>query len=178
MDLQAITTQALTTIDTLSAQLQDLQTQQTTLLTSLRLTQQALPPPATAQITPILTQLPHYEQKLARLKQQMTSASQQVENLKRRSEQAKVRRGRNLERIKEVRGREREADRTVLRARVVTVREGGSGTGTPERVGSPALSIGEGAASPVGSMETSTTEMGSVRKITRKKKKVRQVVMD
>lgn len=151
--------------------------QQATLLDSLTLTNTSLSAlPATSTITPILTQLPHYEQKLARLKSQMTQATHQMESLKRRSEAAKVRRGRNLERIREVRGREREADRTVLRARVVVVRE----EGTPERGGSP-VSLREGSAggSPVGSfVETTTTDtVGVVKKITRKKK-ARQARID
>ncbi|KAL7272008.1 hypothetical protein RUND412_005198 [Rhizina undulata] len=135
MDAEAISHQARAAIDSLTEQLRSLETQQTALLTSLHLTSSTLAAlPNYTQIAPTLSQIPHYESKLTRLKFAMAQQQRDVAELKRRALDASARRRRNLDKIEERRMGERERDRTVLRARMVGGNDGavesGSGSGS------------------------------------------------
>ncbi|KAF8474938.1 hypothetical protein BDZ91DRAFT_285781 [Kalaharituber pfeilii] len=122
MDPDAISRQARAAIDSLTLQLEALQNQQSALLTSLHLTTTTLSTlPFYSRIAPTLSQIPAYEAKLSRLRNTMNAQSLEVAQLRRRVEEAKRARIRNLERIRERRERERERDRTVLKARMVGV---------------------------------------------------------
>lgn len=92
--------------------------EQTALLTSLHLTSSTLSTlPSYTAIAPTLSQIPHYESKLARLKAAMAQQQRDVAELKRRALEAGMKRRQNLGRIEERRRGERERDRTVLRAK-------------------------------------------------------------
>ncbi|KAH8150690.1 uncharacterized protein LAJ45_05386 [Morchella importuna] len=124
MEVDLIATQARAAVDILTAQLRHLEHEQTTLLTSLHLTCSTLSTlPNYTAIAPTLSQIPHYESKLARLKAAMAQQQRDVAELKRRALEAGARRRANLKRIEEGRRGERERDRTVLRARVMDERE-------------------------------------------------------
>ncbi|KAI5840827.1 hypothetical protein DFP73DRAFT_611611 [Morchella snyderi] len=144
MDADLIATQARTALDTLTAQLHHLETEQTTLLSTLHITTTTLTTlPSYTAIAPTLSQIPHYERKLARLKAAMAQQQHDVAELRRRAGDAAARRRANLRALEEARRGERERDRTVLRARVVE--EGGEGG---EREGE-AGEGGEGDVAPV-----------------------------
>lgn len=94
--------------------------EQTALLTSLHLTSTTLSTlPSYTAIAPTLSQIPHYESKLARLKTAMAQQQHDVAELKRRALEAGAKRRLNLSRIEEKRRGERERDRTVLKAKHV-----------------------------------------------------------
>lgn len=153
MEVDAISRQARAAVDHLTEQLRSLESvyhppppallllyptntplrhEQTALLTSLHLTSSTLSTlPSYTAIAPTLSQIPHYESKLARLKAAMAQQQRDVAELKRRALEAGMKRRQNLGRIEERRRGERERDRTVLRAKHA---EEGGGEGEGEEV--------------------------------------------
>ncbi|KAL0636734.1 hypothetical protein Q9L58_004342 [Maublancomyces gigas] len=116
MEVDAISRQARAAVDHLTEQLRSLEHEQTALLTSLHLTSSTLSTlPSYTAIAPTLSQIPHYESKLARLKTAMAQQQHDVAELKRRALEAGAKRRQNLSRIEEKRRGERERDRTVLK---------------------------------------------------------------
>ncbi|KAF8458869.1 hypothetical protein BGX38DRAFT_1150363 [Terfezia claveryi] len=204
MDHEALSHQARAALDSLTYQLQSLEAQQSALLTSLRLTTDSLSPalpsgtptsiPNYHLISPIFSLIPTYTAKLTRLRNTMSSQTLEITQLRRRVEEVKRGRRRNLERVRERWERERERDRTVLRARMVGVVTGEELVGgfTPKVVGEignggrgeeDMLATAAGVALP-GTPVTPTLPIsppgapeGSGIRVVKRKKKVRQAEM-
>ena len=177
--------------------------QQSALLTSLLLTTDSLSPiPLTGTptsipnyhlISPILSLIPTYTAKLTRLRNTMSSQTLEITQLRRRAEEIKRGRRRNLERVRERWERERERDRTVLRARVAGVMMGEEVGGVTPKVveeiggggGGDVLAMAtavpfSGApatATPTSQMPPQGAPEGSGIRVVKRKKKVRQAEM-
>ncbi|KAF8418528.1 hypothetical protein EV426DRAFT_577482 [Tirmania nivea] len=208
MDHEALSHQARAALDSLTQQLESLEAQQSALLTSLRLTTDSLapaPPPGTPSsipnyhlISPILSLIPTYTAKLARLRSAMSSQTLEITQLRRRVDEVKRGRRRNLERVRERWEWERERDRTVLRARMVgaaagpgeevdvlppkVVEEIGSGVGAcAEDVLATAAAVAlpgtPAAATPTPPMSLAGAPEESAIRVVKRKKKVRQAEM-
>jgi hypothetical protein len=180
MDTPQLTTRASAALASLTTQLSMLESRQSALLHSMSLTSQTLSHlPAYTAIAPVLSQIPEYTARLARVKRVMAQQQKDVDALKRRALEAGRKRRENLARKREREREEAEKDRGVLRARVVGI---DVPSPTPTPVGSAAISRTASPAvawSPVTASEAEASSasgqgvQGAVR-VVKKKKKARK----
>ncbi|TGZ85313.1 hypothetical protein EX30DRAFT_20952 [Ascodesmis nigricans] len=139
---------------------------QSTLLSSYTSTITSLSPTAAStslphyhRIAPTLSQIPAYQTKLSRLRDQMVAQQKEAEGLRIRTLEVQRRRTENRERIVRKRRKEGERDRTVLRARMAV-----GGDGQEQR-------------GPIPARQDVSPGPGPVPVVVKRKKKARKVEM-
>ncbi|KAA8896539.1 hypothetical protein FN846DRAFT_910657 [Sphaerosporella brunnea] len=179
MDATPLTTRATTALASLTSQLSALDASQRALLSSISTTSSALSTlPAYQHIAPVLSQIPHYSAKLARLKRLMAHQQSEVEALKRRAQEAGRRRRELIARRGERERVEAERDRTLLRARVVGVDVARSGPpaveGAEEAAVEGTAAVTEGVEEGHSTSGRGTPVLGQGVRVVKKKKKARK----
>jgi hypothetical protein len=180
MDTPQLTTRASAALASLTTQLSMLESRQSALLHSMSLTSQTLSHlPAYTAIAPVLSQIPEYTARLARVKRVMAQQQRDVDALKRRALEAGRKRRENLARKREREREEAEKDRGVLRARVVGIDVPSPiptpvGSAVISRTASPAVAWSPVTASEEEASSASGQGVQGAVRVVKKKKKARK----